>query len=154
MDLVPRLGLRGPRTAIQRLYPHPLHQRLHVTPARLAPLGSQQASQHSRAGERELQMQPVEAPHDLQIARRHRPRQVVHAAAADAHNLRLPGDGQIVFARDHRLALSKPALPSATSKKSFSSVSSPILAWSDFTSTAGVFASAPATAPNTPEARS
>jgi hypothetical protein len=37
--------------------------------------------------------EPVEAPHDLQIARRHRPRQVVHAAAADAYNLRLPGDG-------------------------------------------------------------
>jgi hypothetical protein len=38
---------------------------------------------------------------------------------------------------DHRFALSKPALPSAPSKKSFSSVSSPILAWSDFTSTVG-----------------
>jgi hypothetical protein len=37
---------------------------------------------------------------------------------------------------DHRFALSKPALPSAPSKKSFSSVSSPILACSDFTSTA------------------
>jgi transposase len=32
-----------------------------------------------------------------------------------------------MLAHDHRLALSKPALPSATSKKSFSSVSSPIL---------------------------
>src|SRR5262245_43165854 len=38
---------------------------------------------------------------------------------------------------DHRFALSKPALVSAPSKKSFSSVSSPILACSDFTSTAG-----------------
>src|SRR6202158_293131 len=51
IDLVPRLGLRRARTAIERLYPHPLHQRLHVTTADLAPLGSQQASQHSRAGE-------------------------------------------------------------------------------------------------------
>ena len=51
-------------------------------------------------------------------------------------------------------ALSKPALPRAPSKKSFSSVSSPILAWSDFTSTAGAFAPAPATAPNTPAAPS
>src|SRR5271170_5458776 len=39
---------------------------------------------------------------------------------------------------DHRFALSHPALVSAPSKKSFSSVSSPILACSDFTSTAGV----------------
>ena len=38
---------------------------------------------------------------------------------------------------DHRFALSNPALVSAPSKKSFSSVSSPILACSDFTSIAG-----------------
>jgi hypothetical protein len=41
----PWLGLRGPRTTIERLYPHPFHQRLHVTPPDLAPLGSHQASQ-------------------------------------------------------------------------------------------------------------
>src|SRR5665648_909651 len=40
-------------------------------------------------------------------------------------------------------ALSKPALPSAPSKKSFSSVSSPILACSDFTSMAGCAAPLP-----------
>jgi hypothetical protein len=87
-------------------------------------------------------MQPVETPHDREVGGRHRPRQVVHAAAADAQSFRLLRDRQIVLAHDHRLALSKPALPSATSKKSFSSVSSPILAWSDFTSTSGVLASA------------
>ncbi|MGY3079162.1 hypothetical protein ACVWZZ_005570 [Bradyrhizobium sp. LM6.10] len=38
---------------------------------------------------------------------------------------------------DHRFALSNPALVSAPSKKSFSSVSSPILACNDFTSMAG-----------------
>jgi hypothetical protein len=38
---------------------------------------------------------------------------------------------------DHRLALSSPALLSAPSKKSFSSVSSPTFACSVFTSTAG-----------------
>jgi hypothetical protein len=42
-------------------------------------VGLQDASQHSRAGEGELQMQPVEAAHDLQIGRRYRPRQVVNA---------------------------------------------------------------------------
>src|SRR6516165_4019508 len=95
-------------------------------------------------------MEPVEEPHDLQIVSRHRPWQVVHAATADAQGLRLLRDGQLMLAHDHRLALSKPALPSAISKKSFSSVSSPILAWRDFTSTTGVLAPAPATGPNTP----
>jgi len=42
-----------------------------------------------------------------------------------------------MIAVDHRLALGNPALPSAASKKSFSSVSSPILACSALMSTAG-----------------
>src|SRR6202162_1971939 len=125
-----------------------------MTAADLASLGGQQASQHPAPGKRELQMQSVETSHDREVGFRHRARQVVDAAAADAQNLRLLADGQIVLAHDHRFALSKPALPSATSKKSFSSVSSPILAWSDFTSTGGGLAPAPATDPNTPAAPS
>src|SRR5437764_14964056 len=82
-------------------------------------------------------MQPVEASHHLQVGRRHRTWQVVDTATADAQNLRLPGYRQIVSTVDHRFALSNPALVSAPSKKSFSSVNSPILACSDFTSTAG-----------------
>src|SRR6516162_4215145 len=99
-------------------------------------------------------MEPVEEAHDLQIVSRHRLWQVVHAATADAQGLRLLRDGELMLAHDHRLALSKPALPSATSKKSFSSVSSPILAWRDFTSMGGVLAAAPAADPNTPAAPS
>jgi hypothetical protein len=117
MDLVAGLGSGGARTAIERLYPHPPHQRLHMPAADLAPLGSQQASQHSRAGEGKLQMQPVETPHDREIGVRHRPRQVINAAAADLQNFRLPGDRQIMLAVDHRFALSNPALVSAPSKK-------------------------------------
>src|SRR5580693_2487973 len=83
-------------------------------------------------------MQLVETPHDFQVGRRHRTRQVVDAATADAQNLGLLADRQIVLTVDHRFALSNPALVSAPSKKSFSSVSSPILAWSDFTSIAGM----------------
>jgi hypothetical protein len=93
IDLVPRLGLRRPRTAIERLYPHPLHQRLHMTTADLAPLGSQQASQHPRAGKGQLQMQPVETPHDRKVGFRHRARQIVDAATADVQSFRLLGDG-------------------------------------------------------------
>src|ERR1039458_363748 len=138
-----------PRTAIERLYPHPLHQRLPVSAADLAPLGSQQPLQHPRAGERKLQMKPVETPHHLQVARRHQTWQIIDAATADVQNLRLLGDRQIVLTVDHRFALSNPALLSAPSKKSFSSVSSPILAWSDFTSTAGCAAPLLPPAPKT-----
>jgi hypothetical protein len=52
MDLVAGLGLGGARAAIERLYPHPPHQRLQMPAADLAPLQSQQASQHTRTGER------------------------------------------------------------------------------------------------------
>src|ERR1700681_2274915 len=96
-------------------------------------------------------MQPVETPHDFQVGRRHRARQVVDAAAADAQNLRLLADRQIVLTVDHRFALSNPALVSAPSKKSFSSASSPILACSDFTSIAGCDAPV-LPEPKTPEA--
>jgi len=51
--------------------------------------------------------------------------------------LRLPRQRQLMVAVDHRFALSMPALPSAPAKKSFSSVSSPILACSVFKSIAG-----------------
>src|ERR1700688_2721551 len=122
-----------------------------MPPADLAPLGSQYASQHPRAGERKLQMQLVETTHHFQIGVRHRTWQIVNAATADVQNFRLFGDRQIVLTVNHRFALSNPALVSAPSKKSFSSVSSPILACSDFTSTAGA-AVAGLPAPNTSEA--
>jgi hypothetical protein len=111
--------------------------------ADLAPLGSQQASQHPRASKGELQMQTVETPHERKLGFRYRARQIVDAATADVQSFRLLADGQIVRGLDHRFALSKPALPSAPSKSSFSSVSSPILAYSDFTSTAGFAAPLP-----------
>src|SRR3954449_10564979 len=95
-----------------------------------------------------LEVQLVNPPHDRQLGRRHRPRLVVHAAAAQPQQLRLPHQRQRVSAVDHRFALSCPALPSAPDKKSFSSVSSPILACNVFTSTAGAAAPA-AEAPNT-----
>src|SRR5689334_16768317 len=88
-------------------------------------------------------MQPIEPPHDREIGVRRRPRQIIHAAAADAQSVRLSRDRQIVRAVDHRFALSNPALVSAPSKKSFSSVSSPILACNAFMSTAGSVALPP-----------
>jgi hypothetical protein len=83
----------------------------------LAPLGSQQAPQHPRAGEGKLQMQPVEPSHDREVGVRHRPRQVVDAATADVQSFRLLANRQIVRTVNHRFALSNPALVSAPSKK-------------------------------------
>jgi len=48
-----------------------------MTPADLAPFGSQQPLQHARAGEGELQMQLVHAPHQRKIGGRRRTRLVV-----------------------------------------------------------------------------
>src|ERR1700692_3034291 len=88
-----------------------------MPPADLVPLQSQQASQHTRTGEGELQVQPIQMPHDHEVGGRHWPRQIINAAAADPQNFRLLGDRQIVLTVDHRFALSNPALVSAPSKK-------------------------------------
>src|SRR5262245_2396859 len=99
-----------------------------MPPANLAPLGSQQVPQHARTcvGMREMQL--VDPSHERKIALRHPGRLVVDATPTDPQGSALFGHRQLVIAVDHRLALGNPALPSAASKKSFSSVSSPILA--------------------------
>src|SRR5680860_260290 len=85
-----------------------------------------------------LQMHRVDAAHARESGRTLWLRQVVHAAAAaDAEPLRLSGHRNRVRAVAHRLARSTPALLRAPPKKSFSSGSSPSLACSVFTSTAG-----------------
>jgi hypothetical protein len=103
VDLVAGLGLRRVRAAIQRLYRHPPHQRFDMPTADLASLGSQQASQHPRAGKWKLQMQPVKTAHDLQVDRRHRTWQVVDTATADAQYFRLLCDRQIMLKRMYGL---------------------------------------------------
>ena len=70
-------------------------------------------------------MQPVETAHNLQVGRRHRTWQVVDTATADAQNVRLLCDRQIVFTVDHRFALSNPALLSAPSGKLSSALRAP-----------------------------
>ena len=78
---MPGLRFGGARTTVQRLYPHPPHQRLDMPTADLAPLGSQQAAQHTQTGEGKLQMQPVEPLHDHEVGGRHRTRQIIDTAA-------------------------------------------------------------------------
>src|SRR5271157_498380 len=99
-------------------------------------------------------MQLVDPAHDRQVGRRYRAGLVIDAAAAQLQNLRLTRQRQVVRSVDHRFALSMPALVSAPAKKSFSSVSSPILACSVFTSTAGAASGDDPPGPNTPAAPS
>ena len=138
IDLVPRRRLRRVRTAVDRGDPHPPHQRRDMTPAHLMAFAVQKPFQHPAARERILQMQLVDPAHQCEIGVRNRARQVIDAAPADPERLGLTAEAQPMVAIDHRFALGRrPALPSATAKKSFSSVSSPIFACRVFTSTAG-----------------
>src|SRR4051794_1691339 len=154
IDLVARRRLRGVRLAVDRLDAHPLHQRRDTPAADRDPLLAQEIAQHPAACEGELEMEFVDPPHDREFGRRHRPGRVGDAAAADPERLCLLRDRQVVLAVDHRFALGRPALPSAPSKKSLASVSSPILAWSVLTSTAGAVDAALGSEPNTPAAPS
>jgi len=70
-------------------------------------------------------VQPIQMPHDREVGGRHRPRQIINAAAADLQNFRLLGDRQIVSTVDHRFALSNPALVSAPSKKLVTALRAP-----------------------------
>jgi hypothetical protein len=99
-------------------------------------------------------VQLVHSAHDGEGGRRHRSGQVIDAAPADPERLRLLDDRQIMVAVDRRFALGRPALLSAPDKKSLVSVSSPILAWSVLTSTAGAVDAALGSEPNTPAAPS
>src|SRR5215213_6828712 len=117
-------------------------------------LGMHEIAQHPATRERKVEMQLVHPAHDGEIGRRHGSRQVINTAPANGQSMRLAGDGQVVRSVDHRLALSSPALPSAPAKKSFVSVSSPSLAWSVLTSTAGAPDSGLDADPNTPAAPS
>src|SRR3954471_14383960 len=118
------------------------------------PLLVEKIPQHPAARKREFEVQLVHPAHDGEIGRRDRSRQVVDAATADPEHFGLLGDRQIMGAVDHRFALSRPALLSAPDKKSLVNVSSPILACSVFTSTAGVDGSDLGSEPNTAAAPS
>jgi len=114
-----------------------LHQCRDMAAANRNARAVQQIAQHSAPCEGVIQMQLVDPPHDLQVLDRDGPRLVIDGAPADVQSLRLLGHGKIVIAVDHRFALSG----ERAFKKSFSSVSSRILACGAFKSTAGAPAS-------------
>ena len=77
-----------------------------------------------------FQVQRVDLAHERQIGRADRLGQVVDRAPTDVQQPGLARDGKLVVSVNHGFALSNPALVSALSKKSFSSVNAPILACS------------------------
>ena len=149
-----RCRFRGVRAAVDRLDAHLLHQRGDVEPPGLQPFSPQKPLQHPASGKRVVEMKFVDPPHQGQIAVRYWTRRIIDAATTEPEKPRLAHDRQFVFAVDHFFPLSNPALPSAPAKKSFSSVSSPILACSVLTSTVGAAGSALASSPKTPVAPS
>ena len=73
-------------------------------------------------------MQLVDPTHQGQVSAGARVGLVIRTAPADPYSFGLFGDGELMGTVYHRFTLSNPALVSAPSKKSFSRVSSPILA--------------------------
>src|SRR5665213_1238368 len=114
----------------------------------------QEIAQHPATRKQKFEIQRVVPPHHREIGRRNRSGQVIDAATTDVQGLRLLAQRQSVLTVDHRFALSKPALLSAPSKKSFSSVNSPIFAWRDFKSAVGFSEADRDSGPNTPAAPS
>src|SRR5207249_1397624 len=93
----------------------------------------EQKGELAAAEKRMAQMQLVESPHQRTMDFRDRLRLVIERRARQRQQLALPSDRELgMMAVDHRFALSKPALVSARSKKSFSIVICPILACSSF----------------------
>src|SRR3990172_150048 len=117
--------------------PHGAHERADAPATYTGELGLEAAAKAARAEPRHLQVDRIDTAHQGEIEGRDGARLVVHRPPADPERRHLLGDRQGVRPVDHRLALSRPALPSACSKKSFSSASCPILACSVFTSTGG-----------------
>ena len=128
VNLVSWRGLGRVRPAIQRLNAHAPHHRPHHLPADDNTLAAQQIPQHPATREWVIQMQGIDPSHDRKLGRRHRPWFIVEAAPAEPQQFRLLHQRKVMAPVDHRFALGRPALLSALDKKSFSSVSSPILA--------------------------
>src|SRR6185437_11035176 len=135
-------GMRG--MPLRRLGPlinrgdrEPAHERSHMLAADAHALVIEQITQHAAAGERQLEMQFVNAPHQRERLLAHRVGAVVHRRAGQPQKARLACDREPVRPVDHRFPVGPGPRPSALAKKSNSSACCPILAWSAFTSIGG-----------------
>lgn len=83
-------GLRGPTGAT---VPRTLHQHGDVHPPSLQPFSPQEPLQHPTSSKRVVEMQFIDPAHQSQIAVRHRTRQIIDTATAEAEKLCLAHDG-------------------------------------------------------------
>src|SRR5665811_697437 len=128
VDRVVRMRLGEPALGIERLYPHLAHEGGHVPSAHVKAAVKQLSPYPSDVVEWELQVDLVHGGHQGQITLSGSDRLVVDACAGEVEKTRLPADRHGMGPVDHRFALVPPMRPSAPDKKSFSMVSSPILA--------------------------
>ncbi len=71
-----------------------------VAPAHLDAIARELIAQHASTHEGVVQMQPIDAAHQLQVGRADRAGQVVHRASAHAQQLGLACDGEVVVTLD------------------------------------------------------
>jgi hypothetical protein len=100
-------------------------------------LQTQHVAQHPATQKRPLQVQLIDAAHQLQIRFTRPHGLVIQRGARQLQQLGLTGQTQFVIGIDHRLALDPGTRPSAPAKKSFSSASCPIFACRDLISGPG-----------------
>lgn len=142
------MAATGARLRADGGQPHVAQERADPPSADARKGAAQQAAQHPRPREGNVQVQHIDLPHQGEIARRHWPWRVRHRAPAGPARRRLPRHGKRVRPLDHRLELSRPALQSVRSKTSSSNASSPILAWRVFTSSGGTTGPPPTRRPH------
>ncbi len=140
IDLVRRMTAAGVRLAIQRVDVHALHQGRNTLLADPPAFPLEYPAQHTCARIRHLQMQFVDPLHQRQIFRRNWLRLVEGRRARQFEYLALLLHRRFMGSVYYFFALSNPAFVSALFKKSFFSVSCPILAWSTLRSGSVAFA--------------
>ena len=134
---MPWRWLQRVRSAVNRLDAHALHHRAHGLAANLDAFATQQVAPHPAGGKRIIEMKCIHSAHDMQICLRHRTGLVMEAATVQPRQPAMLRQCQLIGTVDRSFSLSMPDLLGALSKKSFSSVGTPIFACRVFKSIAG-----------------
>lgn len=124
-----RMPLAGVGVAIQSVDTPPFHQGGDTATPDWMPRPLEHLAQHPGPSARVRHMPCVDPAHQRHLVWRHRGRLGVRGRARQLQKLALPDTWPCVGSVNHRVALSKPALVSAPSQQSCSSVSGPSLAW-------------------------
>ncbi len=121
-----RMPLTRSRHGIHRGNAHTPHQGRDLPPPTGMALLPEESTRHAGAGKRILQMPLVNPTHQRRCHVRNWLRLIVRGGPSQLQQLALSRNWYRVGSIDHRVVFSKPALVSAPSTKSFSTVSWPI----------------------------